>query len=256
MAEHPTSLHSARQPSAEEHLRLEIRGVGVDIVRKDIRNVHLAVYPPDGRVRLAVPRRVSDEAARLAVVDRWGWVLRQREAFARQPRQSARQMVTGESHYVWGRRVRLDIEHGPGKACVVRHRPTRLTLRVPAGASLERRQAVLSAWYREQLTGAIAPLVTAWESRMGVRVLDWQVRRMRTMWGSCSTERGHICINLELAKKPPECLEFIVVHEMVHLLERGHTERFRALMDGFLPDWRTRRDTLNRAPLAHEKWSY
>ena len=240
----------------EERHHVEIGGIDVEVVRKDIQNVHLAVYPPDGRVRIAVPVRVSDESARLAVIDRLGWVRRQRAAFAKQPRQSIRTMVAGESHYVWGRRARLDVCEGPGRARVTRLSPTRLDLQVPPGTSLERRRAILAEWYRTQLREAVPPLIEYWQSRLGVTVADWRVQRMRTRWGSCTPATGRILVNLELAKKPPECLEFIVVHEMTHLLERGHTPRFRALMDRFLPDWTARRETLNRAPLAHEDWAY
>lgn len=235
---------------------MEVRGVAVDVVRKDIRNVHLAVYPPDGRVRLAVPRRVSDEAARLAVVDRWGWVLRQREAFARQPRQSAREMVTGESHYVWGRRVRLSITEDDARPRVVRTGPAKLELRVRPGTPTALRQSILKEWYRRELKAVVGPMVEAWEPRLSVRVGSWQVRQMRTRWGSCAPRTGRILVNLELAKKPREALEFIVVHEMVHLIERTHSDRFRALMDRYLPDWRRRREILNRTPLAHEDWAY
>lgn len=242
--------------TGEERHKVEVGGIAIEVVRKDIRNVHLAVYPPDGRVRIAVPLRVSDDAARLAVVDKLGWIRRQRDAFARQPRQSAREMVTGESHYVWGRRVRLNVVETTGRPCVQRRGPTTLDLHVRPGTSVERREAVLTEWHRDQLKAAVPPLIEAWESALGVRVGDWRVRRMRTRWGSCNPDAGRILLNLELAKKPPECLEFIVVHEMVHLLERRHSDRFRALMDRHLPDWRLRRETLNRAPLAHEDWAY
>ena len=235
---------------------LEVGGLAVELVRKDIRNVHLAVYPPDGHVRIAVPLHVGDDAARLAVVDKLAWVRRQRDAFARQPRLSTREVVTGESHYVWGRRVRLNVVEADAPPAVRRLGPTRLELRVRPGTGGEPRRRLLQEWYRGELKAAVEPLVASWEPRLGVQLGSWQVRRMRTRWGSCSPTTGRVLINLELAKKPPECLEFIVVHEMVHLMERTHSDRFRRLMDRHLPDWRRRREALNRLPLAHEDWAY
>lgn len=238
------------------HETVEVGGLTVELVRKDIGNVHLAVYPPDGHVRIAVPLHVGDDAARLAVVDKLAWVHRQRQAFARQPRQSAREMVTGESHYVWGRRVRLDVVESDSAPAVRRLGPTRLELRVRPETGGEARRTLLQEWYRRELKAAVEPLVASWEPRLGVRVSAWQVRRMRTRWGSCSPSTGRVVVNLELAKKPRECLELIVVHEMVHLIERTHSDRFRKLMDRYLPDWRRRREILNRLPLAHEGWTY
>lgn len=247
---------TARTTYSASNGEIKVGGLAVELVRKDIRNVHLAVYPPDGHVRIAVPLHIGDDAARLAVVGKLEWVRRQREAFAQQPRQSAREYVTGESHYVWGQRVRLDVVEDSEPPAIRRLGPNRLKLCVRPETSEERRQDLLAAWYRRELKAAIAPLIAMWEPELGVYVEDWRVQRMRTRWGSCNPDTGRILINLELAKKPRECLEFIVVHEMVHLLERTHSDRFRALMDRHLPDWPRRRAVLNRAPLAHEDWAY
>ncbi len=240
----------------EQRYEITVGGVEVEVVRKAIQNLHLAVYPPDGRVRLAVPDRIGDDAARLAVVDHLGWIHRQQKAFERQPRQSAREMVAGESHYVWGRRRRLRVVEHPGAPRVVVRGASVLDLYVRPDASTEQREAALLAWYRSQTKMRVPALIAAWEPVVGVTVADWGVKRMRTKWGSCSAEAQRIWLNLELAKKPPECLEYIVVHEMTHLLERHHNDRFRSLMDGFLPSWRIAREALNRAPLAHEDWTY
>jgi predicted metal-dependent hydrolase len=228
----------------------------VDVVRKDIKNLHLAVYPPDGRVRVAAPLLVDDDAVRLAVVDRLAWIRRQRTAFERQQRQSRREMVTGESHFLWGQRYLLDVveREGPFEVRVRNGRTIELSVRPEADRA--RREHALTEWYRDEIKARVPGLITSWEPVMDVDVADWGVKRMRTKWGSCSIEARRIWLNLELAKKPPECLEYIVVHEMVHLLERRHTDRFRALMDDFLPDWRPRRAVLNAAPLAHEEWDY
>lgn len=240
----------------EELKTVLVGGISVDVVRKDIKNLHLAVYPPDGRVRVAVPLHTDDEAVRLAIVDKLGWIKRKQRGFVEQVRQSQREMVTGESHYVWGRRYLLNVIRHTGPNRVRINGPSRLDLYVRPDADEERRRNVLTEWYRDQLKGEVPELIAKWEPVIGVKVADWGVRKMKTRWGSCLNEKGRIWLNLELAKKPITCLEYIVVHEMVHLLERRHNDRFKALMDQFLPQWRLHRDTLNKEPLAHEEWRY
>jgi predicted metal-dependent hydrolase len=233
---------------------LTVRGIAVDVVYKDIKNVHIGVYPPLGRVRVAAPKRLDDEQVRLAVIQRLTWIRRQRQQLREASRQTPREMVSGETHYVWGVPRRLRVIERPGRAHVELD-GERLLLYVPEGTDAEARGKLLQSWQRAELRAAIAPLIAAWEPVIERRVPEWGVRRMKTKWGSCSRETGRIQLNLELAKKPPRCLEYIVVHEMTHLLERGHGERFVKLMDGFLPDWRSRRDELNNAPLAEERWT-
>lgn len=228
----------------------------VEIVRKQINNLHLAVYPPDGRVRIAVPARLNDEVVRLAVISRLGWIRRQQAGFERQERQSRREMVGGESHYVQGRGYRLQvIERDEKPAVKVRNKRT-LELQVRPGAGRESREAALNRWYRELLRQQIPALIEKWQAEVGVNVSDWGIRKMRTHWGTCNLQERRIWINLELAKKPQSCLEYIVVHEMVHLLERHHNDRFRELMSRLMPRWRIRQEELNRAPLSHENWKY
>lgn len=233
-----------------------VADLDVEVVRKEIKHLHLGVYPPRGRVRVAAPLRYDDEAVRLAVVSRLGWIRRQRARFAGQERQSEREMVAGESHYVRGRRYRLAvIEHdGPPRVSLLNDRV--LELRVRPGADREKREALLAEWYRRRLRARVPALIAKWEPVVGVQVADWRIRRMRTRWGSCNAAAGRIWLNLELAKKPASCLEYIVVHEMVHLLERRHNDRFRACLDRVMPGWRIHRDALNQAPLAHEDWGY
>lgn len=232
---------------------LTVAGIGVDVVYKDIKNLHIGVYPPVGRVRVAAPRRLGDEQVRLALVQRLPWIKRQRERLQTAERQSQREMITGESHYVWGARLRLKVIERAGRGHVEVD-GSRLLLYVPEGSSSEDRRELLDRWYRERLREAIPRVIEKWEPKMGVAVTRWTIRRMKTKWGSCNSESGHIWLNIELSKKHPESLEYIVVHEMTHLLERGHGRRFTKLMDGFLPDWRARRDRLNGSPLVHEKW--
>lgn len=236
--------------------RITVSGIAVEVVRKDIKNLHLGVYPPNGRVRVAAPLVVSDEAVRLAVIDKLAWIRRQKARFVEQRRQSEREMVNGESHYYMGRRYRLRVHEQDGPARVAVRGIASLDLFVRPGSTPEQREAVLLRWYREQLKTMIPPLLEKWQSALGVQVAGWGVKKMKTKWGSCNVDARRIWLNLELAKKPPQCLEYIVVHELVHLLERRHDDRFTRLMDSFMPQWRQYRDMLNKAPLGHEEWGY
>lgn len=232
---------------------LTVRGIDIDVVFKDIKHLHVAVYPPLGRVRVAAPSHMNDEQVRRAVVQRLTWIRRQRRQMEEAARQSARTMLTGESHYVWGARRRLTVVERPGRAHVEVDK-ARLLLCVAPGTDRDARLKLLQKWQRGQLRSAIPELISTWEPVIGRTVPRWSIRRMRTKWGSCNRESGHLWFNLELASKHPASLEYIVVHEMTHLLERGHGERFTTLMDKSLPDWRRRREELNDAPLADEDW--
>jgi predicted metal-dependent hydrolase len=239
-----------------ERRQISIRGLPVEVVRKSIKNLHLGVYPPHGRVRVAAPLAVSDEAVRLAVIGKLGWIKRQRARFEDQPRQSKREMVSGESHYFLGQRYRLNVvvQGGPGHVAIRNKR--RIDLFVREGSDTAQRERVLHAWYRQHLKALIPPLIERWEATMGVKVAEWGVKQMKTKWGACNVEARRIWLNLELAKKPVQCLEYIIVHEMAHLLERHHNDRFTKLMDSLMPQWRLQRAELNRAPLGHATWKY
>jgi predicted metal-dependent hydrolase len=239
-----------------EARRITVGGIAVDVVRKDIKNLHLGVYPPHGRVRIAAPLVVSDEAVRLAVIDKLRWIKRQRTKFAEQPRQSRREMVNGESHYFLGRRYRLRVHEQDGPGRVALRGIASLDLFVRRGSSTAQREAVLLRWHREQLRALLPPLMEKWQPRLEVQVAAWGIKKMKTKWGSCNVDSGRVWFNLELAKKPPQCREYIVVDELVHLLERHHTNQFTALMDEHLPQWGQFRKLLNSAPLGHESWSY
>lgn len=236
--------------------QIEVSGIPVMVVRKDIKNLHLAVYPPHGRVRVAVPLRTSDETVRLAVVSRLGWIRRQQKTLEQQERQSQREMLTGESHFVQGRRYRLNVIEEDAPASLAICNGKTLELRVRPGTDREKRRDILQRWYRHLLRDQILDLLAKWEPIIGVEVAHCGIKRMKTKWGTANIEAKRVWVNLELAKKPPACLEYILVHEMVHLLERHHNDRFRAYMDRFMPPWRTHREKLNRAPLAHEDWDY
>jgi predicted metal-dependent hydrolase len=235
---------------------LTINGLPVSIVRKDIKNLHMGVYPPNGRVRVAVPLTVTDEAVRLAVVGKLGWIKRQRAKFKAQPRQCAREMVRGESHYFLGTRYRLRVIQQDGAPGVVLRNRSAIELYVRRNTNTEQRERVLHRWYRQQLKELIPPFLEKWQLALGVQVADFRIKKMKTKWGTCSVEGRRIWLNLELAKKPVQCVEYIVVHELVHLIERHHNDRFVSIMDKHLPQWRLQRQELNAAPLAQETWDH
>jgi predicted metal-dependent hydrolase len=242
--------------ASTERSQLSVRGLTVEVVRKEVKNLHLGVYPPSGRVRVAAPASVTDDAIRLAVISKLSWIRRQRDRFLTQPRQSQREMVNGESHYFLGQRYRMTVVEEEARPRVTTAGKSRLELHAPSGSSQEQRGAVLDRWYRRQLRQVVGRYLTVWEDRLGVKTSAVGIKRMKTKWGSCNPTTHRIWLNSELAKKPLSSIEYIVVHELVHLLEPSHGERFTAVMDQHLPDWRIRQAELNSAPLAHEEWTY
>ena len=241
--------------STEKH-QITVHGLVVDVVRKDIKNLHLAVYPPVGRVRVAAPLQVNDEAVRLLIISRLAWIKRQQAKFEGQERQSAREFVSGESHYYQGNRYLLNVMYHKGPPAVIIRNNKTMDLFVKPGSDTSKRERVLIAWYRQRLKEEIAPLIAKWEAIINVQVAEWGVRQMKIRWGTCNIEARRIWLNLELIKKPVNCLEYIIVHEMIHLLERLHNERFIAYMNNIMPLWQYYREELNRAPLGHEAWEY
>jgi predicted metal-dependent hydrolase len=233
-----------------------INGLAVKVIRKRIKNLHLAVYPPDGWVRIAVPEIIDDEAVRLAVISKFGWIKRQIKSFENQPRQSARELITGESHYYLGKRYLLDVSHTEKKPAVELKNKKTLTLLVKETTTLEQREQLLTDWYRKEMKRLLPGIIRKWEMKSELKVDAFGIKRMKTKWGSCSPTQKRIWLNLELIKKPISCLEYIVVHEMVHFLERTHNDKFVTHMDRIMPQWRTFRDDLNLSPLSHEDWSY
>jgi predicted metal-dependent hydrolase len=235
--------------------QLQIGSLSLQLNRKAIKNLHISVLPPDGRIRVSAPEQMTDTAIRMAVVSRIPWIKKQQRDFAAQPRQSDREMVGGECHYFWGKRHRLNVIERAG-----RHQVSvsggKIHLFVNPGTSVANKALLLTEFYRAELKARIEKLLPEWNKRVAVEPSDWSVKKMKTKWGSCNVGAKRIWLNLELAKKPPECLEYILVHELVHLLERRHNERFRAHLDKLLPNWRERRDLLNKMPLAFESWSY
>lgn len=233
-----------------------VSGMSVEVVRKRIKNLHLGVYPPNGKVRVAAPLALTKDAIRLAVVERIVWIKRQKAKFEAQARQTEREMVTGETHYFQGRRYRLRVIEHTGRCTVMLQNKTTIHLFVRRTTSRARREAILHEWYRQQLKELIPPLVAHWSTKLGVKTPNWGVRKMKTRWGSCNAQERRIWLNLELAKKSVDCLEYIIVHELVHLLERHHNDRFVGLMDKSMPGWRSYQAELNASVLGHEQWTY
>jgi predicted metal-dependent hydrolase len=235
--------------------QIKLGDIDVEVEFKEIKNVHLSVYPPSGRVRIAAPSRMSLETIRMFAISKLGWIKQQQKKLREQTRETPREFLDRESHYLWGSRYLLKVVEEDAAPTVVL-KPGTMVLRVRPGTSDEKKGAIVSGWYRQQIKMVAPELIEKWEPILGVRVERFYVQRMKTRWGGCNTESHTIRLNTELAKKPRECLEYIIVHELMHLLERNHTERFMSLMDKYLPQWRQLRKLLNTAPLGHESWNY
>nr|WP_269135349.1 SprT family zinc-dependent metalloprotease [Psychrobacter sp. Ps7] len=213
--------------------------------------------PPAGQVKVSAPDAMTETAIRMAVIHRIPWIRRQQTAFAKQERQSAREMVNGETHYLWGRRYRLQvIESDTLKSQTIKLKSGKLVLTVNTDASEEVKLKVLTEYYRGRLKARAPDLIDKWSKKTDVTINSWQIQKMKTKWGSCNVEEGNIRLNLDLAKKPLPCLEYIILHELLHFKERQHNDRFKALLDIYMPDWRSRRDLLNQMPLNQENWKH
>src|SRR5690349_2066332 len=234
---------------------IELGDISVEVIKKDIRNVHLSVYPPAGRVRISAPLRMDKDTIRVFAIAKLAWIRKQQRKLREQERESEREYLNRESHYLWGKRYLLRVvEKDAAPSVELKH--SVLVLNVRPKASDAKKQEVLERWYRDQIKKNVPRLIAKWEPLIGVNVRNFYVQRMKTKWGSCSASAGTIRLNSELAKKPRECLEYIGVHEMVHLLERTHNRRFMSLMEQFMPRWQSHRDLLNRLPVRREKWVY
>ena len=235
--------------------RLRLGALAVDVVLKDIKNVHLSVHPPTGRVRISAPKRMSMETIRVFAIAKLGWIKQQRKKLQEQERETPREYLDRESHYVWGRRYLLTVSESDGPPSIeLKH--SRMLLRVRPGADQAKRSALVEEWYRERLKEAVPLLLARWQPLLGVTVERFFVQRMKTKWGSCNNRHARFASTPSWPRKPAECLEYIVVHELVHLLEPTHNARFVALMDRFMPKWQFHRQVLNRLPVRREQWRY
>ncbi len=235
--------------------QIQLGDMAVDVVQKDIKNVHLSVHPPTGRVTIAAPAHMGMDTIRVFAITKLAWIRKQQTKLQEQERETPREFLDRESHYVWGKRYMLKvIEIDQAPTIDLKH--SKMLLQVRPGASQDKCQTILDEWYRKQLRLAAMPLIAKWETRLGVKVERLFIQRMKTKWGSCNHHARTIRLNTDLAKKPTECLEYLVVHELVHILEPTHNAHFVALMDRFLPKWRSHQDSLNRLPVRHESWEY
>lgn len=224
--------------------KIVVSDIEIEVIKKNIKNMHLSVLPPMGKVRISAPNNTKDEAIHLFAITKISWIKKQIEKFENQQRQTEREYISGESHYIWGRRYKLEIRHTK-TANNVELKANKLILTVREASTLQQRGNVMTEWYRAQLKAKLPELVQKWEVIIGVKAESVGVKKMLTRWGTCNTRDKRIWINLQLAKKPVECLEYVVVHELVHLLEKNHTPAFISYMDKFLPDWRVTKDELN-----------
>jgi len=232
---------------------IQIGEVSIQVTRKAVKNVHLSVHPPDGRVTLVAPSATRLDVARAYAISRLGWIRQQQELLRNQARETPRRFVERESHYLWGRRHLLSIAHRDAKPCVsVDHK--RITLTVRPSSDSGKRAEILHDWHKALLHALIPPLIQKWEPRLKVKVVHYFLQRMKTKWGSCNHREGHIRLNTELVKKPKDLLEYVIVHEMTHLREPTHSERFTAILQEHYPTWREARAELNELPLSAEVW--
>jgi predicted metal-dependent hydrolase len=227
--------------------------IAIAVMRKDVKHAYLSVHPPSGRVTLVAPKGTRLEVARAFGASKLGWIRDQQARLLGQAREAPRQFVERESHYLWGRRYLLSVLERETKPSVtLDHR--RITLTVRPGSTLAKREDVLHEWHKALLHAVVPTLIHRWEPKLGVRVSGYFLQRMKTKWGGCNRRAGHIRLNTELVKKPKDLLEYVVVHEMIHLVEPTHSERFVRLLFAHYPAWREARAELNELPLAAEAW--
>jgi predicted metal-dependent hydrolase len=230
---------------------IEIAGLSVELVRKPIKNLHIGVYPPAGRVRVAAPPAISEDAVRVAVVTRLGWIKKKQREFEGQARQPERRFVSGETHFVYGKPLRLLVQpNGQNRHAIQLDAADRLTMSVPAGATVDQKAQWMATWYRSQLREKAAPRIAKWSDRLGVPLPRWGIRVMKTKWGSCNPDKGLVWLNLDLAKKSLAALDYVILHEMAHFVSPRHDEVFLNVLDRNMPGWRQIRADLNALPLS------
>ena len=224
---------------------MDIDGLEINVVRKNIKHLYLKVYPPEGEVRLVCPRQLDNDTIRQLIAPKIDWIVQKRTKFQAQSRRTPLQYVSGESHYYQGDRYLLEVIYQQGKPRVIIDR-SQLKLYVRYGSIREQREQVLLTWYRQQLKAELPHIIAKWEAIIGVKVNEWRIKTMKTRWGTCNVQARRIWLNLELIKQPPHCLEYVVVHELVHLLERQHNARFWQYMTQFMPNWQQYQRELNQ----------
>jgi len=232
---------------------IQVGEIPITVTLKDVRNVHLSVHPPDGHVTLVAPNSTRLDVARAYAISKLGWIREQQHNLKNQARETVRQFIERESHYLWGRRYLLTVVYRDAKPSVTLDHK-RITLTVRPGSDVEERAKVFHDWHKSLLHEVVPSLIQKWEAKLGVEVTNYYLQRMKTRWGSCNHQANHIRINTELVKKPKDLLEYVIVHEMAHLLESTHSDRFVAILSEHYPTWREARAELNELPLSAESW--
>lgn len=222
-----------------------INDIDVEVIKKKIKNIRLTVHPPNGVVKLSVPYSMTDEEVRSFVRSKLTWIKKQKSKFKSQEREIIQEFISGEIHYFFGKEYILNVLETLGKQHVEIHKDRYINLYIRPNSTKEKREKVMVEWYRGELKSIIPEYIEKWEAIIGVKVEDWGVKLMKTRWGTCNVQAKRIWINLEFAKKDTSFLDYIIVHEMVHLLERKHNDNFKSYMDKFLPNWRKVQAELN-----------
>ena len=234
--------------------QMYVSNLTVETVRKDIKNIHLGVYPPNGRIRVAVPLKTSDESTRLFVISKIPWIKKQQMRFSKQERQTSRKYVAGESHYFFGKRYTLNVIHTDKIAEIKIRKKTHVDLYIRPNTTIKQREKVFEKFYRNELEEIIPKLVEKWQKKVGVTAKEVKIRKMKTKWGTCNDKDKRIWLNLELAKKPFHCINYVFVHELVHLIEKNHSKQFIQLLESALPNWEYIKKELNEGVLSHSTW--
>lgn len=234
--------------------QMHVSNLTIETVRKDIKNIHLGVYPPNGRIRVAVPLKTSDESTRLFLISKIPWIRKQQMRFSKQERQTSRKYVTGESHYFFGKRYTLNVIHTDKIAKIEIRKKTYVDLYIRSNTTIKQREKVFEKFYRNELEEIIPKLIEKWQKKVGVNAKEIKIRKMKTKWGTCNSKDKRIWLNLELAKKPFHCIDYVFVHELVHLKERKHSDRFIQLLESAYPKWKQSKDELNQGMLSHFEW--
>ena len=233
---------------------ITLQKLKISTTRKDIKNIHLGVYPPDGKIRASIPLKTSDETLRLFLISKTSWIKKQQEKFLQQERQSKREYVSGESHYLFGNRYRLNVIDTNESPKIKIHKKTHLNLYVKSNTSLQQKEKLFERFYRLELEKIIPKLLKKWGKKVGVDVNQVKIRKMKTKWGTCDAKKKQILLNLEMAKKPPHCIDYVFVHELVHMIERNHTDRFIELLESAYPKWKKSKQELNQGILSYSVW--
>jgi predicted metal-dependent hydrolase len=235
--------------------QFKLGDITVSVVQKEIKNLHLSVFPPNGRVHISAPKRMEMDTIRIYTISKLAWIKKQQYKFKNQSREVPRDYLTKESHYYLGKRYLLKVIELDTVPIVNLTHDT-IELYVRPNSSREKKKEILEAWYRERLKETLAELIVKWEKKMKIKVSEFGVKKMRTKWGTCNREAKRVWFNFELVKKPINCIEYIVVHEMVHFKERNHNDKFVSLMNNYLSEWKYLKNELNQLPVSHANWKY